>query len=74
MKRPDELLRVLEKKQVCDSLLAILPLVALLLLLGAVGLGVTLNGIEAKVSNRPDLGGAVVLASNSEIHRGEWDL
>ncbi len=38
MKRPDELLRVLEKKQACDSLLAILPLVALLLLLGAVGL------------------------------------
>ncbi len=38
MKRPDELLRVLEKKQACDGLLAILPLIALLLLLGAAGL------------------------------------
>jgi hypothetical protein len=37
MKRPDELLRVLEKKQVCDSVVGILPLVALLLLLGALG-------------------------------------
>ena len=38
MKRPDELLRVLERKQACDSLLALLPLIALLLLIGAIGL------------------------------------
>ena len=43
------------------------------LVLGAVGHGVTLNGAEARVSQRADLDGAVVLASNSEIHRGEWD-
>ena len=43
------------------------------LVLGAIGHGVTLNGAEAKVSARTDLDGAVVLASNSEIHRGEWD-
>ncbi len=38
MKRPDDVRRALERKQVCDSLLASLPVVALLLLLGAVGL------------------------------------
>ena len=43
------------------------------LVIGAIGHGVTLNGAEAKVSDRPELGGAVVLASNSEIYRGEWD-
>lgn len=43
------------------------------LVLGAIGHGVELNGVEARVSDRPDLSGAVVLASNSEIKRGEWD-
>ena len=38
MKRSDELLRILERKQTCDSVLAVLPTVALLLLLGAVAL------------------------------------
>ena len=43
------------------------------LVLGAVGHGVTLNGEPATVSNRETLDGAVVLASNSEIRRGEWE-
>ena len=43
------------------------------LVLGAIGHGVTLNGVQAQVSDRSDLQGAVVLASNSEIKRGEWD-
>ena len=43
------------------------------LVLGAVGHGVTLNGEPAAMSDRTDLDGAVVLASNSEIKRGEWD-
>lgn len=43
------------------------------LVLGAIGHGVTLNGSEARVSDRSELKGAVVLASNSEIKRGEWD-
>ncbi|MDJ0935591.1 MAG: hypothetical protein QNI93_09350 [Kiloniellales bacterium] len=38
MKRPDDVRRALERKQVCDGVLASLPVVALLLLLGAVGL------------------------------------
>ncbi len=43
------------------------------LVLGAIGHGVTLNGDPVTVSDRPTLEGAVVLASNSEIKRGEWD-
>jgi len=43
------------------------------LVLGAIGHGVTLNGEPATVSSRESLDGAVVLASNSEIKRGEWD-
>ena len=43
------------------------------LVLGAVGHGVTLNGEPAAVSTRESLEGAVVLASNSEIRRGEWE-
>ena len=42
------------------------------LVLGAIGHGVTLNGEPARVSTRETLEGAVVLASNSEIRRGEW--
>ncbi len=43
------------------------------LVLGAIGHGVTLNGEPAQVSSRESLEGAVVLASNSEIRRGEWE-
>jgi len=41
-------------------------------ILGARGLGVTLNGQPARVSARPSLAGATVLASRSEVKRGEW--
>lgn len=41
-------------------------------ILGARGLGVTLNGQPARVSDRPSLAGATVLASRSEVKRGEW--
>jgi myo-inositol-1(or 4)-monophosphatase len=39
---------------------------------GARGLGVTLNGRPARVSDRPALAGATVVASRSEVKRGEW--
>lgn len=41
--------------------------------LGAVGHGVTYNGRPARVSERQDLQGALVLASRSEVGRGDWD-
>lgn len=41
-------------------------------ILGARGLGVTLNGEPAGVSRRPGLQGATVVASRSEVKRGEW--
>jgi myo-inositol-1(or 4)-monophosphatase len=41
--------------------------------LGAPGVGVTYNGRPAKPSERTTLYGAVVLASRSELKRGEWD-
>jgi len=41
--------------------------------IGAVGHGVELNGAPVRVSRRPTLDGAVVLASRSETNRGEWD-
>jgi myo-inositol-1(or 4)-monophosphatase len=41
-------------------------------ILGAVGLGVTLNGRPARVSGRDRLEGATVVASRSEVKRGEW--
>jgi len=41
-------------------------------ILGARGLGVTLNGRPARVSERRTLAGARVLASRSEVRRGEW--
>jgi myo-inositol-1(or 4)-monophosphatase len=41
-------------------------------ILGARGLGVTLNGRPAQVSDRRTLAGARVLASRSEVRRGEW--
>ena len=42
------------------------------LFLGGVGLGVTLNGRAVAVGGRRDLQGAEVLASRSEVRRGEW--
>ena len=41
-------------------------------IVGARGLGVTLNGKPARVSDRPALAGATVVASRSEVKRGEW--
>jgi len=41
--------------------------------LGAVGAGVRLNGNSVCVSRRQCLPGALVLASRSEVGRGEWD-
>lgn len=40
--------------------------------LGAVGAGVTLNGQPARVRDRATLAGAEILASRSEVKRGEW--
>ena len=42
------------------------------MILGA-GPGVTLNGRPARVSGRRELAGAMVLASRSEVRRGEWE-
>lgn len=43
------------------------------LFLGAVGSGVTLNGRPVRVRDRQGLKGAEVLASRSEVRRGEWE-
>lgn len=43
------------------------------LFLGSMQTGVTLNGKKVKVTERDDLNGARVLASRSEVKRGEWD-
>jgi myo-inositol-1(or 4)-monophosphatase len=40
---------------------------------GGVGLGCTANGESSHVADGPDLAGAKVLASRSEIRRGEWE-
>lgn len=42
------------------------------LFLGAIGLGVTRNGKPVQASRRSKLEGALVLASRSEVKRGEW--
>jgi myo-inositol-1(or 4)-monophosphatase len=42
-------------------------------ILGARGLGVTLNGLPARVSPRSTLAGAQVVASRSEVKRKEWE-
>src|SRR5579872_3180445 len=42
-------------------------------ILGARGLGVTLNGLPARVSPRSSLAGAQVVASRSEVKRKEWE-
>ena len=41
--------------------------------LGTRETGVTLNGKPAKVTDKRDLTGATVLASRSEVKRGEWE-
>lgn len=43
------------------------------LILGALGVGVTLNGGLARARVRTSLEGAEVLASRSEVKRGEWE-
>ena len=43
------------------------------LFLGSIETGVTLNGKEVSTSKKQDLNGATVLASRSEVNRGEWD-
>jgi myo-inositol-1(or 4)-monophosphatase len=40
--------------------------------LGAIDCGVVYNGKPAKVSQRTSLNGATILASRSEVKRGEW--
>src|ERR1051326_471940 len=40
--------------------------------IGAIDSGVLYNGKPAKPSQRPTLNGALVLASRSEVKRGEW--
>lgn len=42
------------------------------LILGSREMGVTYNGAPAQPSQRKDLHGALVLASRSEVKRGEW--
>ncbi|HRC84981.1 MAG TPA: 3'(2'),5'-bisphosphate nucleotidase CysQ [Thermoanaerobaculia bacterium] len=43
-------------------------------LLGSLETGVTLNGKPVSVSDRPSLAGARVMASRSEVRRGEWQI
>ena len=43
------------------------------LFLGSMRTGVTLNGQAVKTTQRSDLAGATVLASRSEVNRGQWD-
>jgi sulfate adenylyltransferase len=43
------------------------------LFLGSLASGVTYNGKPVQASGRPELAGAVVLASRSEVRRGEWN-
>ena len=40
--------------------------------LGSRATGVTLNGQPARITNKRDLSGATLLASRSEVKRGEW--
>jgi myo-inositol-1(or 4)-monophosphatase len=42
-------------------------------LVGKLNEGLTLNGTPVRTSDREDLRGALVLASRSEVRRGEWD-
>jgi myo-inositol-1(or 4)-monophosphatase len=43
------------------------------LMLGSLETGITLNGEPARVSRRERLEGALVMASRSEVRRGEWE-
>ncbi len=43
------------------------------LVMGALETGVTFNGVPARVEPREGLAGAVILASRSEVRRGEWE-
>jgi myo-inositol-1(or 4)-monophosphatase len=43
------------------------------LVLGALEVGVTLNGEAVQISETTELRGATVLASRSEVNRGEWE-
>jgi myo-inositol-1(or 4)-monophosphatase len=43
------------------------------LILGSLETGVTLNGKTVRASQKKSLAGALVLASRSEVKRGEWD-
>lgn len=47
--------------------------VADVLVLGSMATGVTLNGRAVRASEKTSLDGAVVLASRSEVKRGQWD-
>ncbi|HEV7515001.1 MAG TPA: 3'(2'),5'-bisphosphate nucleotidase CysQ [Thermoanaerobaculia bacterium] len=42
--------------------------------LGARGHGVTLNGVPVRMSRRAQLAGSSVLASRSEVKRGQWEM
>lgn len=42
-------------------------------IVGARGMGVTRNGEPVRVSSRPGLAGATVVASRSEVRRKEWE-
>jgi myo-inositol-1(or 4)-monophosphatase len=42
-------------------------------IVGAVGFGVTLNGVSIETPDTTSVNGALVLASRSEVARGEWD-
>ncbi len=44
------------------------------MVIGSAGAGVTLNGKPVTVSNKQRLDGCLVLASRSEVNRGEWDV
>jgi myo-inositol-1(or 4)-monophosphatase len=44
------------------------------MILGSLETGVTLNGEPARVRDRSELAGAEVLASRSEVNRGEWEI
>jgi myo-inositol-1(or 4)-monophosphatase len=43
------------------------------LFLGSLDSGVTRNGVPVRSSSRKELAGALVLASRSEVRRGEWN-
>ena len=44
------------------------------MIIGSLDAGVTLNGEPARVTDRKELAGCEVLASRSEVNRGEWEI